>query len=957
MDRIPRALRALSFVCVAATASARAHTQTQTAAQISAPHVAGVVTDQTGSAIPHATIHLHNDDADRDVAADAAGRFTVSAPEGTYLLTVEAPGFAGYSKSDFTMTNTAPAVPLKITLQIATAVQEVNVGDAARPSTDSAANGDALVFSGNKLDTFSDDPSTMNQQLLALAGGDPSNPPQLFIDGFSNGTLPPKASIREIRINQNPFSAQYDQPGYGRVEVLTKPGAGELNGEVDLQVGNSALNARNPYSTGPQPSYSSNYLNANINGPLGRGKNKASSFFLSASRSVQASNAIVNAVTLDNATLLPATVSEAVPNPNSGQSYSARFDHQFGTSDTLIAKYSYNGSSQTNAGVGQLALPTQGYNNTTHAQTLQLTDTHLFGAHVVLDAGLQYIRTHTRQDAISSAPSLVVQGSFSDGGNYAQSLHDNSDRIELQQYLSIVHGKHFIHTGLRYRLLREANLSSAGYNGQFLFPSLVAYQITRQDLAQHMTDMQIRADCRTQTDGTSVCGGATQFTLASGTSTASLITGDLGAYAEDEWKATGNLTLNYGFRIETQSAIPDHFDFAPRVGAAYQVMRGTKAKSPFLVLRGGFGLFYRRFPSENILQSLRQNGVSQQTFIVTNPATYPSFPTALTAVPSTIYEVNPHLRSPYAMFGSFTVERSLGKYGNFSVNTYLRRSVHLFESLNINAPLPGTYNPGVANSGIRPFGGTQNIYQYSSDGLGLARNINANLNLRFGQKLGAWANARFGHTNADVPGGFASNSYNVRQDYGPPGSFTPRQVFAGLYSNLPHGISISTFVSFWSHSYFNITTGQDNNGDSIYNDRPSFATDLSRASVVRTAYGNFDTQPIAGQTIIPANYGNAPGLAYTEIYVNKGFHFGPRLPAPANATPLKPVEKPSKPPDPRYEITFGIGADNLLNHTNPGTPVGVLTSPFFGQSISLNTPFNSGSAANRQLLLRTSFSF
>ncbi len=955
MNRMSRVLGTLPVVClsVCAAFSSSAQTQSSASAIAASAAVTGTVVDRTGAAIPQAAIHLHSDTADRDATADAAGRFTIDAPAGVYLLTVEAPNFAPYTRADFPLTAGAPA-PLRIALEIATAVQEVTVGDATGGSTEASANGSALVFSGDKLATFSDDPATMNQELLALAGSDPTNPPQLYVDGFSNGTLPPKESIREIRINQNPFSAQYDQLGYGRIEMFTKPGTGKLHGEGSVQIGNSALNARNPYTTGPQPGYSSQYIDGNINGPLG----KASSFFVSASRQNQASNAIINAVTLDDTTLLPSTVSEAVSNPIVNQSYSGRFDRQFGVSDTLIAKYIYNGNDVTNGGIGQLVLPAQAYNNTTHAQTLQLTDTHLFGAHVVLDAGLQYIRTHLRQDPVSSAPSLLVQGSFTDGGNNAQSLHDNADRLELQQYLSLSEGKHFIRTGLRYRLLREANLSSAGYNGQFQFPSLTAYQITRQGLAAGKTDAQIRATCVTQGDGTQVCGGATQFSVTAGNPTAKLVTGDLGLYAEDEWKATPNLTLNYGFRIESQSAIPDHFDVAPRVGAAYSVMRGKAAKSPFVVVRGGFGIFYTRFPSGNILQSLRQNGVSQQTSIVTDPSTYPNFPTALTAVPPTVYEVNPRLHAPYAMFGIVSVERSLGKRGNFAVTSFLRRSDHQLESLNINAPLPGTYTFGVPTSGMRPLGGTQNVYEYSSDGVSSGRTLNSNLNLNFGKKLSLWAFANISHVTADVgygAGSFASNSYDVGQDHGPAAGFAPRQLYSGFNTHPGLGVSMNVFFAWRSHSNFNITTGQDNNGDTIYNDRPAFATDLSRPSVVRTAYGNFDTLPIAGQTIIPANYGNAPGVVYMELYANKAFRFGPR-PA-ADVAAVKPGSKPAPAPDPRYELAFGIGADNLLNHVNPGTPVGVLTSPFFGQSISLNTPFNNGTAANRQVLLRTSFSF
>ena len=132
---------------------------------------------------------------------------------------------------------------------------------------------------------------------------------------------------------------------------------------------------------------------------------------------------------------------------------------------------------------------------------------------------------------------------------------------------------------------------------------------------------------------------------------------------------------------------------------------------------------------------------------------------------------------------------------------------------------------------------------------------------------------------------------------------------------------------------------------------------------MKTSYGNFDITPQPGETIIPINYGNAPGLVHTELYFNKNFRWGPRPPAPdapppapGTTTPAKPVSKEDLPP-PRYRLQIGIGADNFLNHDNRAAPVGVLTSPKFGESISLNSSFTGNSAANRSVLLRTAFFF
>jgi hypothetical protein len=183
-------------------------------------------------------------------------------------------------------------------------------------------------------------------------------------------------------------------------------------------------------------------------------------------------------------------------------------------------------------------------------------------------------------------------------------------------------------------------------------------------------------------------------------------------------------------------------------------------------------------------------------------------------------------------------------------------------------------------------------------------------------------------------------------------------LFLGAHVRPGWGVTLDMFVAARAHSYFNITTGQDNNGDSIYNDRPAFATDLTRSSVVKTAYGNFDTDPLPGQTIIPMNYGKAPGMALTMLALNKDFTFGPRaaMPSPPAGQTAKPTGKKAELPPQRYRLEFSVWADNVLNHVNPGPPVGVLSSPLFGRSISLNG-FSQNTAANRTLTLRAAFFF
>src|SRR5207249_8912411 len=126
--------------------------------------------------------------------------------------------------------------------------QEVTVKGDAGPSlsVEPDNNATALVIKGEDLAALPDDPDDLADALQALAGpGAGPNGGQIYIDGFSGGQLPPKESIREIRINQNPFSAEYDRLGFGRIEILTKPGTDKIRGAIMLTDSDALFNSRN----------------------------------------------------------------------------------------------------------------------------------------------------------------------------------------------------------------------------------------------------------------------------------------------------------------------------------------------------------------------------------------------------------------------------------------------------------------------------------------------------------------------------------------------------------------------------------------------------------------------------------------------------------------------------------------------------------------------------------------
>lgn len=907
----------------------------------------GIVSDASGAKISGAIVHAENSETKAESKTDASGHFSFTLPAGTFRIAITSDGFEPYVREDL-LVNGRPIRPIAITLRVASQNEVVTVAS-NNDQTGAAENGSALVFKKEQLDTLSNNDATLQQQLQAIAGGDGQHAPQVYVDGFSGGRFPPKSSIREVRINQNPYSPQYDELGFGRIEIFTKPGSDKLHGFFQAQGNNRSFNSRNPF-TGVQPPYHTLFFDANVNGPIG----KKTSFFFSTNYNDQQNNAVVNAVVLDS-TLAPAQLSQAIPNPQVNHNYSLRLDRQLTTNNTFTSRYEYNSNRTTNGGVGLLTLQSEGFNSNLQTQTLQVGNTQVIGAHRVNETRFQYIRARTQQAAVDNTPTVIVQGSFNGGGSNLQNFRDSQDRYEFQDYFSLEHGKHFMRMGERYRLLRDSNLSTANYNGQYTFPDLATYQITQRGIAANLSGAQIRAQG----------GGATQFNLTAGKPSAALVTGDLGIYADDEWKVSKSVTVNLGLRFETQSGVPDHSDPAPRAGFSWAVRQGDKSPAWF-VLRGGSGLFYERLDGSTLLQTVRQNGITQQTYYVQNPDIFPSIPplSSLTGTPPTTYSLQPRLRNQYDLVSGISLERSLGKRGTISATYLNTRMMHQYLSVNVNAPLPGTYNPAQAGSGTRPFGGQQNLYQYAAEASGRGNILFVNTNFQPIKRVSLWGVYVYQTFNSNTNGisSFASNSYNLAQDYGRPSFNRRNRTFMGADVNLPWGFSVSPFLIATAGTPFNITTGSDNNGDSIYNDRPAFATDLSRSSVVRTRYGNFDLLPLPTQKIIPRNYGVGPAFASLQLQIQKNFKFGP-LPAPSAEgpppTPLaagKKAELPPK-PDPVYELGFSVEAQNVFNHTNGDTPIGVLTSPFFGQSITLYGNYFNNSAANRVVTLRSYFRF
>ncbi|HKU28458.1 MAG TPA: hypothetical protein VJQ54_23520, partial [Candidatus Sulfotelmatobacter sp.] len=473
---------------------------------------------------------------------------------------------------------------------------------------------------------------------------------------------------------------------------------------------------------------------------------------------------------------------------------------------------------------------------------------------------------------------------------------------------------------------------------------------------------------------------AAQLSITTGTPYKNLTTYDAGLYLQDDWRARPNLTLSYGLRFETQAYIHDRADWAPRFGFAWGV--GGRSSPPKAVIRGGLGIFYDRFQSEQILQAERVNGLVQEQYVFVNPTCFPvaancDRSTAASVTP-TVYAVSPRLHAPYTVQSAISVERQVTKSATLSLTYLDSRGFDQLGTINANAPLPGTT--------VRPDASQGNVYEFVSESVFRQKQLIVNSNVRAGSRLQLFGYYTLNYANSNASGvsNFASNSYDLALDYGRASFDTRHRLFLGGSLSLPYLFRLSPFMVASSGSPFNITVPDDVNGDSIFNDRPGFISSarcassvLSGPSTYCTPLGTFNTAGArTGVPLLPINYGTGPSHFVLNLRLSKTFGFGaeskgaggdagqhgpgggghhgggPHGPLFGGGPMMGGVSS-----NRRYNLTLAANVRNVFNKVNVGNPSGVLGSPFFDQPNGLQGgPFSTGSAV-RRVDLQATFSF
>ena len=960
--------------------------------------IQGTVKDDTGGVIPGATVTLSDTSGtvqNVSSGADGSYRFRGIRP-GTYTVTASYTGLQVTKPVSVTVALGQPATG-NIVMTVQEQKQEITVTETTtnQVSTEASNNASALVLKQEDLDALPDDPDDLQADLEALAG--PSAGPggsQIFIDGFTGGRLPPKESIREIRINSNPFSAEFDKLGFSRIQIFTKPGSDKFHGQGYYNISDDIWNSRNPFLT-TSPPFRTQLFGGNLSGPL----SKRASFFVDIERRNIDDNGIITAFIPTADFLNSYSYQNYFPTPQRRTTVSPRLDYQLGANNTLSFRYSFleNDRQVTHIGsfnlpqtqIGGITFPSNGYGQSSTEHSFQVVETAVLSTHVVNETHFEFERDNQTTTSSSGDAELNVGQSFVSGGSGYSSIanavnpkygssYDTQSYYELQNYTTATWGAHTTKFGVRIRTTTLEDLTPTGFNGEYSFlgnnnglTSIQQFNMTELLLQQGRTPAQILA----------AGYGPSKFTINTGNPYLSFYQLDVGPFVQDEWRVRPNLTLSLGVRWEAQNNINDKNDWAPRFGFAWSPgARGANSR-PKTVIRGGWGIFYDRFTVTNVEQAYRSNSVQQYT--ISNPLFYNQAFSAAGIPPlsaltlggaSQNYIIDQNLKAPRLMQTAIGLDRQLFSRTTLSLNFINSRGTHELLTDDINAPFPiGNLPPGVFTTNLnalaRPFPGQGDIYDFQS--VGVFKQTQAMVNVT--SQVGRWFTlfSRYGyaqaHSDTDGLTSMPANPYNIAEDWGRSSLDVHHTAFVGGSVMAPWGLRFSPFMVFRSGTPFNITTGTDlfGVGSSAPTARPEpivgpncvFTTgDLSPA-----LKSCFNTTPLIGAPLIERNYATGPGSVGINLRVSKTFGFGTtKFSGPSGGARAEGGGggfgggggrrgggfggfgggggrgMGGESTEHRYNLTISVMARNIINHENLNTPNGALTSRYFAESTGIS---------------------
>jgi len=823
--------------------------------------LSGIAEDPTGATIPGERVTLFNKTTRESLTtqSDDSGQFTFNNVEpGDYTLKGEAEGFKTQVLA--ITVGTKPLTNIKLKMEISIS-EDVTVF-AAQPEL-SENNAAAVNFSNSMLGYLptqtQDILPVLSNFLFPAAMG--ANGPSVLVDGVEGGDLTlPSSGIKDVFINKNPYSVEYRRPGLGRIEVITKDGTRKhYEGNMAAYFRNSGLSARNAFAM-EKPDLNMRLLETVLLGPLPYVKR--TSFFLSANRLMDDNSAVVNADTLSGPLM------ENVPTFKGNTRLLGRIDWKPNKLNRINLTYNFFDQSQRNRGVGGLRLAEQGFDSNRSGHKFQATVTTAFSPSLLNTFRFSFRRQKQRVGNIAEEPAIRVKGAFT-GGPSQTATSEQETKAEFQDVATYNRGNHTFRFGGAFKP-QSTNLSDeTNFGGTFTFSNL-------SDFA---------------------AGLPTLFQIVQGTPDLSYSQNEGYGFVQDEIKLSKNSNLMLGVRYEWQSRLNDHTNFAPRLGFAFAP--GDQKT----VFRFGAGIFYDQLPDGAIQQSLLIDGAHTRELVIEKPTFPDPFQGgSVNATEPSIWRLAPDIKSPYLLQGTFGVERKLNNTSQLTLEYQTVRGLHLFRARNVNAPFGGTLPD--PKFGL--------INQVESSGRLRSNAVIVTLQGELINHLKGMAQYTLARTSDDTSDPFEppANNYDLRPEWGRSAlDKRHRFSFAGAYS-LPRDFKIAAVLLLATGLPYDISTGFDDNGDGVVNDRPPGVT---------------------------RNTGLEPGYAQLDLRLSKFFVI---------PTPLSKELKPGK----RFRnLVLNVDMFNVLNRNNRLDVIGNLSSPRFGR------PNASAQARTTQLSFKYSF--
>jgi uncharacterized membrane protein YgcG len=716
----------------------------------------------------------------------------------------------------------------------------------------------------------------------------------------------------QIRVNQNPFSAEFANPGFNRVEIITKPGNDTWRGSGSWGYRNSGLDARNAFAT-TKPDLLLNRFNFNFGGPVVKKRISATLF---ADRSSTDGSTNTVATTLDG----PFVAN--VPSETTTTFIGSRVDFLLNDKNTLNTSYNYRKSNSMNqefaarfgggggggfggggfggggggfgggggGGGSTFLLPERASDRENSSHNIRLSETWIINSKMIHEARLQYSHDSSTQTAVNGGLALNVLDSFNGGGSTNAPIASSQDEYEYQDYLTYTTkgSKHTIKGGIQLQYQKYSDLSASNFNGTYTFSSLQSYALAVNALnnpsAPQCDPSALPAQVPGQPVPVTPC--ATQFTINQGNPQI-----DYGMFfgswfAGDDWRIKQNLTLSFGLRHEFQNHLDDKINFAPRLGIAWSPFKSRKT-----TIRGGGGIFFDRLRNSSYENSIRY-GTLQTSFLVRNAIFATTAAEALrvnqaqllSTQSTTQRPLDPNLKQPYDINGSLSVEQQLPKGWIGTVNYIFSRGINQFRTRNINAPrlVQDTAFPNDPTKLIlqRPNLALGQVFQYESSAISETNRISFGFRRQMG-KLNAFGNYTMSWIRSNGEG-TPANSYDLSTEWARSNADRRHNFFTGAFMNLPHGFRVSTMINASSGSPFNIVTGQDDNRDGTINDRPE---GLRRNSDLTP---NFYSLATFSRSVCPPgvtcrdtnNDGIAEGLVVLRDYLTQNYPNGVKAQGP-----------------------------------------------------------------------------